>query len=67
MTYEGRGAHGGTPAFYLSEIFFFGDPVTVPEPGTVVLMLLGLAGFAFVRWTRRGQCVSVASAGQWAT
>jgi hypothetical protein len=27
MTYQGRGAHGGTPAFYLSEIYFFGTPV----------------------------------------
>ena len=30
MMYQGRGAHGGSPAFYLSEIDFYGTPA--PEP-----------------------------------
>lgn len=48
MTYQGRGAHGGSPAFYLSEIDFYGEPssVVIPEPSTLLLLTISLFGFS---------------------
>jgi len=71
MEYQGRGAHGASPAFYLSEIDFYGDVCSpfpgggqtggcfpgpgpfpghgVPEPTTILLLGVGLAGLGFAR------------------
>lgn len=50
MEYQGRGAWGGSPAFYLSEIDFHGR---VPEPMSLALLGLGLTGLVFTRYKRR--------------
>jgi hypothetical protein len=53
MTYQCRGAHGGSPAFYLSEIDFQGKAVTSPVPEPATLSLLGLGMFGFAMWKKR--------------
>ena len=49
MTYQGRGAHGGSPAFYLTEIDFYGEPAknVIPEPSTFLLFGISLLSLAF--------------------
>jgi hypothetical protein len=55
----GRGGHMGaldTHAGYgnsYPKIFKRPDPVTVPEPSSVILMLLGLAGLSFARYRKQ--------------
>lgn len=47
MKYEGRGAHGISPAFYFNEIDFYGDPV--PIPSAIWLLGSGLIGIVGIR------------------
>lgn len=48
MEYQGRGAWGNTPAFFLSEVDFWAtlNPSLVPEPTIMLLFGIGLAGLA---------------------
>jgi len=47
MEYQGDGAWGGSPAFYLNEIDFYGNPV--PIPGAIWLLGSGLIGIIGIR------------------
>jgi hypothetical protein len=38
---------------YTTSVGFFGKRVTVPEPSSVILMLLGLAGLSFARYRKQ--------------
>ena len=44
---------GNEGFYYANGVGFFGKRVTVPEPSSVILMLLGLAGLSFARYRKQ--------------